>query len=46
MTDPPTAAECNTKSATTAGMGTTARMTRVSAAAKNAFAQPASKAPV
>ena len=35
-TDPPTAAECNTDAAATAGMGTAARMTRVRAAAKNA----------
>jgi len=34
MTDPPTAAECNTEAAATAGMGTAARMTRVRAAAK------------
>ena len=34
MTDPPTAAECNTDAAATAGMGTAARMARVIEAAK------------
>jgi len=33
---PPTAAECNTDAAVTAGMGKAARMTRVRAAAKSA----------
>jgi len=43
-TNAPTAAECNTEAAR-AGMGTAARTTRDRAAAKNAFTQPASKAP-
>jgi len=34
MTDPPTAAECNTEAEAIAGMVTAARMTRVRAAAK------------
>jgi len=42
MTDPPKAAECNTEAEATAGMGTVARMTRVRAAAKNAFTEPPS----
>ena len=44
-TDPLTAAECNTEAEATAGMGTAARMTRVRAAAKNAFTEPPSTAP-
>ena len=44
-TDPPTAAECNTETEATAGMRTAARMTRVRAAAKNAFTEPPSTAP-
>ena len=44
MTGPPTAAECTTEAEATAGMGTAARMTRVRAAAKNAFTEPPSTA--
>ena len=44
-TNPTTAAECSTEAAATAGMGPAARMTRERAVAKNAFTQPASKAP-
>ena len=45
MTDPTTAAERNTEAEATAGMGTAARMTRVRAAAKNAFTEQPSTAP-
>ena len=37
LLDPPTATQCNKEAESTAGMGTAARMTRVRAAAKNAY---------
>jgi len=42
MTDPPTVVVYNTEAEATTGMGTAARMTRVRAAAKNAFTEPPS----
>ena len=45
MTDPPKATVCNTEADATEGMGTAAHMTRVRAAAKNAFTEPPSTAP-
>ena len=46
MTDPPTAADCNTDTEARAGMGPATLMTRARAAAKNAFTTRVSVLPL